>query len=156
LSLKIIHARSGGELADVRSLFREYEAFLQVDLSFQAFEAELTGLPGRYASPEGALLLAMRGGYAVGCVAMRRQMPGTCEMKRLFVRPAYRKQGIGRILATAIIHEARKAGYERMVLDTLDHLGEAMGLYESLGFQRCLPYYENPLPGAIYWKRHLK
>lgn len=156
MSLKIIHARSGGELADVRSLFREYEAFLQVDISFQAFEAELTGLPGRYASPGGALLLAMRGGYAVGCVAMRKLVPGTCEMKRLFVRPSYRKQGIGRILATVIIGEAKKAGYERMVLDTLDHLEAARGLYRSLGFRRCLPYYGNPLPGVTYWEGYLK
>jgi GNAT superfamily N-acetyltransferase len=137
-------------------LFREYERFLKVDLCFQGFAEELATLPGRYAPPQGRLLLAQVGEQAAGCVALRPlQEAGVCEMKRLFVRPAYRGQGLGYRLATQIIHEATALDYAVMRLDTLDTLERAMQLYETLGFRRCAPYYANPLPGVMYWERAL-
>jgi len=139
----------------VRTLFREYEQFLGVDLCFQGFAEELATLPGRYASPSGRLLLAMEGTDAAGCVALRPLEDGVCEMKRLFVRPAYRGQGLGYRLAMHIVNEATAMGYAVMRLDTLDTLERAMRIYETLGFQRCTPYYANPLPGVVYWQRAL-
>jgi len=156
MSLRITSAETPEGLARIRELFREYQDFLGVDLCFQGFEEELAGLPGRYAPPTGALLLAMDGEETVGCVAVREIEPGACEMKRLFVRPSYRGQGLGRRLAEAIIAAARRIGYRTMRLDTLEQLREAIGLYESLGFRRISPYYANPLPGVIYWELRLK
>ena len=156
MSLRITSAETADDLARIRELFREYQDFLGVDLCFQGFEEELAGLPGRYAPPTGALLLAMDGEETVGCVAVREIEPGVCEMKRLFVRPSYRGQGLGRRLAEAIIAAARRIGYRTMRLDTLEQLREAIGLYESLGFRRISPYYANPLPGVIYWELRLK
>ncbi|HHP7236409.1 MAG TPA: GNAT family N-acetyltransferase [Desulfobacterales bacterium] len=139
----------------IRALFRSYEQLLNVDLCFQGFEAELAGLPGRYAPPEGALLIAFLGDEAAGCVAMRKHQQGVCEMKRLFVRPFYRRCGIGRRLAQAVIQAARDAGYTTMLLDTLTSLGPAMRLYERIGFKPRAPYYENPLPNVVYWELSL-
>jgi ribosomal protein S18 acetylase RimI-like enzyme len=156
MSLKILCAETPAELARIRALFREYQAFLGVDLCFQGFEEELAGLPGRYAPPEGVLLLAMDGKETAGCVALRELEAGVCEMKRLFVRPAYRGQGLGRRLAEEVIAAARRIGYRTMRLDTLEQLHEAIDLYESLGFRRIPPYYANPLPGVIYWELRLK
>jgi GNAT superfamily N-acetyltransferase len=130
--------------------FREYEQFLGVDLCFQGFAEELATLPGRYAPPQGRLLLAWEGAQAAGCMALRSlHEEGACEMKRLFVRPAYRGQGLGRRLVQRIIQEAITVGYTVMRLDTLDTLERAMRFYETLGFQRCTPYYANPLPGVV-------
>ncbi len=154
--MEIIRAESDTQMESIRYLFREYEAFLVVDLCFQGFEAELADLPGRYSPPTGALLLASVNGETAGCVAMRQHVPGTCEMKRLYVRPAYRKQSIGKELALAIVNRAKEAGYSKMVLDTLDHLKAAIGLYTRMGFEKCPPYYENPLPGVTYWELNLK
>ncbi len=148
--MKIIRAQAPGEIEEVRRLFREYENFLGVDLCFQSFEEELAGLPGKYAPPDGALLMAIDGQKVAGCVALRRLAAGVCEMKRLFVRPEYRGQGLGRMLAERIIDEAEQLGYPLMWLDSLARLKEAMGLYESLGFKRRKPYYHNPLPGVVY------
>jgi ribosomal protein S18 acetylase RimI-like enzyme len=156
MSLKILCAETPADLARIRALFREYQAFLGVDLCFQGFEEELAGLPGRYAPPEGVLLLAMDGKETAGCVALRELEAGVCEMKRLFVRPAYRGQGLGRRLAEEVIAAARRIGYRTMRLDTLEQLHEAIDLYESLGFRRIPPYYANPLPGVIYWELRLK
>lgn len=153
--MEIIDAQTAEQIADVRALFREYERFLDVDLCFQGFEDELATLPGKYAPPDGRLLLATDGGQAAGCVALRRLDQEICEMKRLFVRPAYRNQGLGRLLATRIVAEATILGYATMRLDTLDRLQDAMRMYASLGFRRCSPYYHNPLPGVVYWERTL-
>lgn len=154
--MRIKHAQTPSELEHVRRLFREYEAFLDVDLCFQSFEEELAGLPGKYAPPSGALLIGLTENRAIGCVGVRRLNDGVCEMKRLFVRPEARGTGVGRQLAKEIIAVARALGYELMRLDTLDRLTEAMRLYEALGFQRIQSYYANPLPGVVYWELQLK
>ena len=153
--MKILQAQTADDIETVRALFREYERFLEVDLCFQGFAEELATLPGRYAPPQGRLLLAWAGEQAAGCVALRPLDDGACEMKRLFIRSAYRGQGLGLMLAQRIIHEAIAVGYTVMRLDTLDSLERAMRIYENLGFQRCAPYYANPLPGVVYWQRAL-
>jgi ribosomal protein S18 acetylase RimI-like enzyme len=154
--MKIIPATTPAHLSASRTLFREYERFLSVDLCFQAFEEELAGLPGKYAPPEGALLLALQDNDVCGCVALRKLEPGVCEMKRLYVKPGYRGRGLGRALAEAIIAEAKVKGYAVMRLDTLAQLAEAIRLYERLGFYKIAPYYQNPLAGVSYWELNLR
>ena len=139
-------------LPDVRALFREYAASLSVDLCFQRFEEELSGLPGRYAKPGGRLYLALAGGAPAGCIAMRSLDEGRCEMKRLYVRPDFRALGLGRALAARAIEDARAVGYREMLLDTLSEMGGAQALYEKLGFSDIPPYYQNPVPGARYMR----
>jgi ribosomal protein S18 acetylase RimI-like enzyme len=134
----------------VRELFVEYAAWLNVDLCFQGFNDELASLPGAYARPDGRLLLATRDGQAAGCIALRRFDERSGEVKRLWVRPAFRAAGLGRQLALQVIAGAREAGYQRLVLDTLAPMGEAIALYRSLGFGEIPPYYHNPLAGAVY------
>lgn len=157
--MEIFHATSNMHLDAVRTLFREYEAFLNVDLGFQEFAEELAGLPGKYAPPSGALLLATDGERAAGCGAIRpfgAPAARTCEMKRLYVRPAARGLGLGRRMAGRLVQEARELGYRTVLLDTLDRLAAATHLYAALGFVRTAPYYHNPLPGAIYWRLDLR
>ena len=146
-------------IATVRQLMREYATTLGVDLCFQNFEAELASLPGHYTEPAGALLLALVDGQAAGCVGLRPlpdvDYPNACEMKRLFVRPAYRRWGLGRVLAQRLMDLATQAGYSHMLLDTLDDMEAARGLYATLGFEEVPPYYYNPIPGAHYLKVEL-
>jgi len=144
------------ELDMMRDLFREYEKFLQVDLCFQGFEQELANLPGKYAPPDGALLLALMNEQPVGCVALRKLEENICEMKRLYVKPQGRGTGLGKKLAEQIITIARQRGYMLMRLDTLKTLTEAVSLYQRLGFRQVPPYYDNPLPGALYWELDLR
>jgi len=139
-------------MESVRRLLLEYADFLGFDLGFQGFREELAGLPGEYAPPDGCLLLATRGREPVGCVALRRIDGQICEMKRLYVCPAFRGLGVGRILAEAIIREARRIGYHRMRLDTVPALREAISLYRSLGFEEIEPYRYNPIEGASFWE----
>jgi len=148
--MKIKQAATPTEIQAVRKLFREYEAFLDVDLCFQGFETELAGLPGKYAPPGGDLLIAKHQGLVAGCVGVRFLGIGVCEMKRLYVRPRARGAGLGRQLAHAIIESARQLGYCTMRLDTLEKLTAALGLYKALGFTPTSPYYANPLEGVVY------
>jgi putative acetyltransferase len=148
-------AESPPEIDAARTLMREYAQFLGEDLSFQGFEKELSGLPGKYAPPSGALFLARVGNDLAGCVALRKLSPGICEMKRLFVRPQCRGLGIGRLLARRVIEEAEALGYKAMRLDTLERLRSAVELYQSLGFRQISPYCENPLPGVMFWEKKL-
>ena len=152
----IVRVETAEELAAVGGLFREYADSLGIDLSFQDFEAECANLPGDYAPPGGRLLLAACGSQLAGCVALRRLSAGTCEMKRLYVRPAFRGKGIGRSLAAAVIDEARKIGYLSMRLDTLASMTEANALYRSLGFRPISPYRHNPIPDALFLELELR
>ena len=154
LSVKQISSRQ--EIQHVRELFLEYAASLGFDLDFQDFENELTVLPGEYAPPAGALLLAIEDGQIAGCVALRKITGNACEMKRLYVRPEFRGKEIGRRLARAIIAEARKSGYSRMRLDTVPSMREATSLYRSLGFKEIGPYRYNPIKGALFMELSLE
>ena len=151
----IISATTQSHMQSIRDLFREYEQFLQVDLCFQRFEEELAGLPGAYAPPQGALLLAIDQHRPVGCVAMRPLDAGVCEMKRLYVRSDHLGQGIGGTLARIVNERARSAGYTRMCLDTLEKLKPALALYKRLGFVARSAYYDNPLPDVVYLEMRL-
>jgi len=146
-------------LAATRDIMREYAESLDIDLCFQNFEAELTSLPGEYDAPGGALLLAWVDGELAGCGAFRPlpdvDYANACEMKRLYVRRAFRRFGLGRVLAEALMDTALQAGYSAMLLDTLDDMEAARELYASLGFENIPPYYFNPIPGAHYLKADL-
>lgn len=154
-------AATPADMDEARALFREYADWLAVDLCFQGFAEELASLPGAYAPPRGCLLLAGPAGAAIGCIALRPiAVDGTAdgavgEIKRLFVQPAARGQGLGERLVAAIVDIARAAGYRELKLDTLLHMTDARRLYERLGFAPCSPYYHNPLPGAVYLSRTL-
>ena len=145
-----------GQLAATRVIFLEYAAQLGIDLCFQNFDAELAGLPGDYATPQGCLLLAMVDKEIAGCCAMRPldsvDYPNACEMKRLYVRPGFRRSGLGRQLVDAVLDAARMAGYHSLLLDTLSDMEAARALYEDLGFKNIPPYYFNPIAGAHYLK----
>jgi len=152
----IRRAESPDDLDTIRSLFTEYEEWLNIDLCFQDFQNEINSLPGKYAPPQGSLLLARIDGLAIGCVAMKPLDAGICEMKRLFVRPAWRGKGYGQALVHAILDEGRRAGYSKMWLDTLQRLREAIRLYREFGFYEIPAYYHNPLGGVIYMELDLK
>jgi putative acetyltransferase len=141
---------------EARVILREYAAQLGVDLCFQGFEQELAELPQHYREPAGVFLMALIDGAVAGCAGFRQlsdvDYPNACEMKRLFVRPAFRRFGLGRFLAQALLDRGLEAGYSTMLLDTLDDMEAARGLYESLGFEDVPPYYYNPIPGAHYLK----
>jgi putative acetyltransferase len=157
--IRLIPADSPSWLAGARGILQEYAESLDVDLCFQGFDEELVSLPGRYAAPEGQFLLALVDGGIAGCGAFAplpdADYPNACEMKRLYVRPAFRRFGLGRILAQALLDDARRAGYSTMLLDTLDDMESARGLYATLGFHEIPPYYFNPIPGAHYLKADL-
>src|SRR5512143_807343 len=146
----IVPARTHTQLRDARALFLEYAASLDFDLRFQDFHREVAGLPGEYAPPRGLLLLVQADGQAAGCIALRPIDEMTCEMKRLYVRPAYRGRGFGRLLCEALISQAQGLGYTRMKLDTVPQMAAAIALYRELGFVPTEPYRYNPLPGALF------
>lgn len=154
--ISLIAPASAEAWDSTRQILRDYAASLDIDLCFQDFEAELQGLPGQYAAPGGIMLLALVDGQVAGCGGFRPLLDvdyaNACEMKRLFVRPAFRRFGLGRLLAQGLIDAASQAGYSAMLLDTLDDMESARGLYESLGFESVPPYYFNPIPGAHYLK----
>lgn len=144
------------DIEATRELIREYANGLGVDLCFQDIDRELATLPGEYAPPRGALFLATIDGKPAGCVALRpcdsADYPNAAEMKRLYVRDRFRGRGLGRELAEAALDAAREAGYSCVLLDTLDDMEAARGLYEDLGFHEIPPYYHNPIAGAHYLK----
>jgi ribosomal protein S18 acetylase RimI-like enzyme len=150
MPLRIYEARWPDDRATVEALFREYVASLAEDISFQNVDDELASLPGKYARPSGVVLIARDGEQAAGVVACRMVEPGVCEMKRLYVRPAFRGRDLGRELANELIEHARERGYRTMLLDTLASMGAARALYRDLGFVPVAPYYDNPLPGVMY------
>jgi ribosomal protein S18 acetylase RimI-like enzyme len=146
---------AAADIPTVRGLFREYAQSLGFDLSFQDFDAELAGLPGKYAPPQGALIIGRHDGSPCACVALRMIDAECCEMKRLYVQPAKRGLGIGRHLVERILEEARARGYRRMRLDTLATMRSAVALYRSFGFRDIAPYIFNPIPGALFMERDL-
>jgi ribosomal protein S18 acetylase RimI-like enzyme len=154
--LRIVDGHGDLHVPTVRTLFEEYADALGVDLGFQDFDRELAELPGDYAPPRGRLLLALDGEDAAGCVGLRPFEPRVCEMKRLYVRPAYRGTGLGRRLAEAIVEAGREAGYESMRLDTLPTMASARGLYRSLGFVEIEAYRPNPVHGTTYFELALR
>jgi putative acetyltransferase len=145
-------ARSRNDLATAERLFQELADWYRaegLDVTFQGYAEELAGLPGRYAPPEGELVIAWTpSGDALGCIALRPFRDKTCEIKRLYVRPAGRGAGVGRALGQAIIQAARDLGYTRALLDTASFMSSAVCLYESLGFRDVEPYYDNPYAGG--------
>jgi carbonic anhydrase len=153
--MKIIQAKSEAEVSQARTLFLEYAASLDVDLCFQNFEQELAELPGAYSPPAGRLLLAYEEGKPAGCVALRNFGNRLCEMKRLYLRSEFRGRKLSRALVREIIHQAQQIGYERMRLETLPGMQEALGLYRSLGFKEIEPYTRNPVPGARFMELRL-
>jgi len=154
--MQLVASHTAEHLPTVRALFSEYADATGLDFCFQNFDQELAELPGRYAPPTGRLFLAVAGGDVAGCVALRKLDRVVCEMKRLYVRPQFRGQQLGRQLAEAAIAEATMISYEYMRLDTLASMKTAIALYESLGFQRIAPYYDNPNAGVMYLELALR
>jgi GNAT superfamily N-acetyltransferase len=153
---RIARAESRQDIAAAVALFEAYARSIGIDLSYQGFEAEMAAMPGKYAPPAGALLIARDArDDAVGCAALRPLERGICEMKRLYVAPAGRGLGLGKALAEAVIDEARRIGYREIRLDTLPTMNAAIGLYEALGFSRIAPYYETPVAGTLFLAKPL-
>jgi len=156
---RILLANAPSDMETMRALFRDYQQSLGIDLDFQHFDQELRDLPGEYQAPYGGLLLARVDGQPAGCCAFRPLLnsdyPNACEMKRLYVRSAFRKLGLGRLLVEQTLLQARQAGFDSMLLDTLSDMEAARALYQDCGFVEVAPYYHNPLPGAHYLKVEL-
>jgi N-acetylglutamate synthase-like GNAT family acetyltransferase len=152
----VVRPAQQADMETVRSLFREYQEGLGVDLCFQSFDQELVELPGKYAPPTGELLLAELAGDCVGCVAVRALDSQVCEMKRLYVQPPYRRHGIGELLVVDILNRAATLGYSRMVLDTLLRLSPARKLYEKLGFSTMAAYNSTDLEGVMFYGKDLQ
>jgi len=155
----LVTAGRPAEFESLGQILREYARGLGVDLCFQNFDQELASLPGEYAPPRGALLMALVDGQVAGCCALRpvdnADYPNASEMKRLYVRHAFRGLGLGRQLAEAAMDAARQGGYASVLLDTLNDMEAARALYADLGFHEIPPYYHNPVPGAHYLKADL-
>lgn len=155
--IEIIQAKTPEQIEEARKIFREYEAWLNLDLCFQGFEEELANLPGKYKLPDGRLLLALSDGKVAGCVALRKLEDGICEMKRLFVRDKFRGQRVGILLLEKLISEAKEIGYEKLRLDTFPpKMGKAVSLYETHGFREIEPYYHNPFGETLFMELDLK
>ncbi|MFN2532793.1 MAG: GNAT family N-acetyltransferase [Pyrinomonadaceae bacterium] len=155
--MNFLNATSPAEIEAARVLFKEYEAWLGLNLCFQNFEQELAELPGKYAPPDGRLFLVFDDEQMAGCVALRRLSEDTCEMKRLFLRPAFRGRSLGRRMVQQIIEEARRMGYRRLRLDTLPgRMDQAIALYGSFGFTQIEPYYDSPISEALFMELKLQ
>jgi GNAT superfamily N-acetyltransferase len=151
----IVPAAGREQIEQARALFREYERWVDEPCCFAGFERELAELPGEYGPPAGCLLLAYESGTPAGCVALRRLEGANGEMKRLFVRPAYRDRGLGRRLAESVVRAARAAGCDALLLDTLPKMAPAIALYGALGFVPRGPYAPAPTPGALFFELRL-
>lgn len=158
-AIEIRLAESPADIAAIRDLFADYQSDIGIDLCFQGFAEELDALPGDYAAPSGALLLATVDGLPAGCCALRPLLNtdhlNACEMKRLFVRRAFRGFGLGRLLVERIMTLGQLAGYTTILLDTLSDMEAARALYHEAGFVEVAPYYHNPIAGAHYLKAEL-
>ena len=139
----------------IRTLFREYANSLGVDLQFQDFENELNRLPDKYALDDGRLYIAYVNDEVAGCIGLRRFDANRCELKRLYIRPAFRHLGLGVLLSQKVITDARQIGYDKILLDTLSSMTPAMNLYKKLGFQEISAYYHNPIEEAVYFSLDL-
>jgi ribosomal protein S18 acetylase RimI-like enzyme len=154
--IEISPAETPEQIEETRKLFREYEAWLDIDLCFQNFERELADLPGKYAKPDGRLFLIYKENLAAGCIALRKIDAENCEMKRLYVREQFRGLGLGKMLIEKLFEEARIIGYKKMRLDTLpDKMPSAVKLYKSYGFCEIPPYYENPHQETLFMELDL-
>lgn len=143
------------DIPQVREMLREYVAWIGLDLAFQEIDAELNGLPGEYAPPGGALLVAVDGQHHVGMIALRPSDGPVGEMKRLYVRPEGRGRGLARQLITRLCDEAKRLGYSELRLDTLPMMGSAQALYEAQGFVDIAPYYETPIAGTRFMSKKI-
>jgi len=148
-------ARTPDQIGAVCELFREYADGLGLDLCFQHFDEELATLPGKYAEPRGRLYLLVENGVYAGCGALRPFHDEFAELKRLYIRPAFRNRGFGRLISQRLIDDARQIGCRAVVLDTLRTMKEALALYASLGFRETAPYYHNPSPEVCYMRLDL-
>ncbi len=156
LGLAMVQAETPFQIAQARELFLEYAQSLGFSLCFQNFDAELAGLPGDYAPPDGRLLLATLENELAGCVALHKLEPKICEMKRLYLRLPFRGKRLGRLLADHIIAEARQIGYQRIRLDTVEPvMKDAVAMYRRIGFREIAPYCANPMAGALYMELQL-
>jgi ribosomal protein S18 acetylase RimI-like enzyme len=154
--MKLTQATSNKEVQQARKLFEEYAAWLGINPCFQNVDKELAELPGEYAPPSGRLFLANENDQTAGCVGLRKIGDGIGEMKRLYVRPDFRGQGLGRTLTETILQEAREIGYRRVRLDTLPgKMDQAIAMYRSLGFKNIAPYYDNPVEGVAFMELEL-
>ncbi len=141
------------EIEALRALVVEYAGTLPFDLGYQGFDDEISGFPGKYAPPGGALYLAQVDGLPAGAIGLRPLAPHVAEVKRLFVRPAHQGLGIGRMLVERIVGRGRRIGYEKLRLDTIrDLMAPAEALYRSVGFIEIPAYYDNPIPNAVYYE----
>ena len=155
-SLAIFQASTPAQIEQVRELFLEYANSLGFSLCFQSFDQELAGLPGDYALPAGRLLLAEYEGKLAGCAALHKINDEVCEMKRLYLRPAFRGKGLGRVLTEEILRQARAIGYRKLRLDTVEPvMKDAVAMYRRLGFREIAPYRENPMAGTLYMEVEL-
>lgn len=155
MNIELVSVTSDGQIAIVRELFREYAAGLGIDLCFQNFAEELATLPGNYARPHGRLLLTKADGQIAGCIALRPIDDGVAELKRLYVRPAFRRHGIGKILVARVLDEAREIGYGAARLDTLREMHGAIALYGAFGFKEVAPYRDGQPEGIRYFEKDL-
>ncbi|MEP4770965.1 MAG: GNAT family N-acetyltransferase [Roseibium sp.] len=156
-AIQIASAETLGDLNEIKRMFRAYVAWLDIDLTYQGFEEELAGLPGKYSEPTGALFLAKNNeGISLGCVGLRPMSEdGVCEMKRLYVLPDGRAMGVGAALIETVVTAARSAGYQRMLLDTLPTMTSAIKLYTKAGFKEISAYYDTPIKETVFFEKVL-
>jgi putative acetyltransferase len=155
-SYEVIEAVSSSEIEAVKSLFLEYQKWLNVSLCFQDFETELATLPGKYAPPEGKLYLVKYGDNYIGCIGLRKIAEGISEMKRLYIKPEHQGHGLGKKLVELLIKDAKEIGYKSMRLDTIkEKMPNAVDIYEKHGFKKIEKYYDNPNPHTLFMELKL-